>query len=574
MNTANVMAISPKPGTPNKIQPARTASKAGGDTVSQEKDSFGEVLGRAGEDVTGKVPQSPTKAQQGSDKAETGADKNNVNAEAKSVNDIAADVKENLSEEIPETVKNMAGQAALLNFTAEGKTQLVAEIEPEAAAKVDLQSLIPQSAETMQKNKTFLAMLSGQQIQPVADGNTKEQALNVDSLQTQLWGQAQNKQPVTVLEVQLNNHQLANQLEEQLPPLSEEPQQPIFKGDSVALQVKETPTLVQSDVNTVNMLDGGKDTLFNAKGMALPEQSEQTMPSMPVGGVNKPAELQDNLSRTIAPAAVTPPPQKEEAQSSNPLAGVNVVVEEDVPPVMPGMEARQFANQQNGQRQQAPQQEIITDEGEAVTQLAEEAVGDKAPVRSSQTAQQSPASEPVSMFQQSLNDSIRGLDRPADVQDIRAPQDDFNVPRQIIEQARLLRRGEDTQMVIKLNPEHLGELTLKVSVSANGAVNASFHSDNAQVRAIIENTLVQLKQELNNQGLKVDNVDVYAGLGDGQLPQGEGQQAWQQNQGQHGTGTGNVASIGGVEEYGEDTAVTAAAAAESQAAAEGVDYRI
>ncbi len=574
MNTANVMAISPKPSTPGKIQPVRTTGKAGGAAVSQEKDSFGEVLGRAGEDVTGKVPQSPTKAQQGSDKAETGADKNNVNAEAKSVNDIAADVKENLSEEIPETVKNMAGQAALLNFTAEGKTQLVAEIEPEAAAKVDLQSLIPQSAETMQKNKTFLAMLSGQQIQPVADGNTKEQALNVDSLQTQLWGQAQNKQPVTVLEVQLNNHQLANQLEEQLPPLSEEPQQPIFKGDSVALQVKETPTLVQSDVNTVNMLDGGKDTLFNAKGMALTEQSEQTMPSMPVGGVNKPAELQDNLSRTIAPAAVTPPPQKEEAQSSNPLAGVNVVVEEDVPPVMPGMEARQFANQQNGQRQQAPQQKIITDEGKAVTQLAEEAVGDKAPVRSSQTAQQSAASEPVSMFQQSLNDSIRGLDRPADVQDVRAPQDDFNVPRQIIEQARLLRRGEDTQMVIKLNPEHLGELTLKVSVSANGAVNASFHSDNAQVRAIIENTLVQLKQELNNQGLKVDNVDVYAGLSDGQLPQGEGQQAWQQNQGHGSSAAGNAANIGGVEEYGEDTAVTAAAAAESQVAAEGVDYRI
>ena len=563
MNTANVMAISPKPGTPNKIQPARTASKAGGDTVSQEKDSFGEVLGRAGEDVTGKVPQSPTKAQQGSDKAETGADKNNVNAEAKSVNDIAADVKENFSEEIPETVKNMAGQAALLNFTAEGKTQLVAEIEPEAAAKVDLQSLIPQSAETMQKNKTFLAMLSGQQIQPVAEGNTNEQALNVDSLKTQLWGQAQNKQPVTVLEVQLNNHQLANQLGEQLPPLGGESQQPLVNG---------------------------KDTLLNAKGMALPEQSEQTMPSMPVGGVNKSAELQDmalsvggvNKSaemQDLAPAIVATPVKNEEGQAnSNPLAGVNVVVEEEVPVVMPGMEARQFTGQQNDQRQQpaVPQQEVISTDGENVTQLAEEAAGDKAPVRPTQSApvQQAAGNEPVSMFQQSLNDSIRGIDRSDDVQQTSAPQDDFNVPRQIIDQARLLRRGADTQMVIKLNPEHLGELTLKVSVSANGAVNASFHSDNAQVRAIIENTLVQLKQELNNQGLKVDNVDVYAGLGDGQLPQGEGQQAWQQNQGQHGTGTGNVASIGGVEEYGEDTAVTAAAAAESQAAAEGVDYRI
>ena len=547
MNTANVMAISPKPGTPNKIQPARTASKAGGDTVSQEKDSFGEVLGRAGEDVTGKVPQSPTKAQQGSDKAETGADKNNVNAEAKSVNDIAADVKENFSEEIPETVKNMAGQAALLNFTTEGKNQLVAEIEPEAAAKVDLQSLIPQSAETMQKNKTFLAMLSGQQITPVAANNTNEQALNVDSLQTQLWGQAQNKQPVTVLEVQLNNHQLANQQGEQMPSVSAEIQQPLVNG---------------------------KDTLLNAKGMALPEQSEQTMTSIPVVGVNKSAELQD-----IAPAIVATPVKNEEGQAnSNPLAGVNVVVEEEVPVVMPGMEARQFTGQQNDQRQQpaVPQQEVISTDGENVTQLAEEAAGDKAPVRPTQSApvQQAAGSEPVSMFQQSLNDSIRGIDQSSDVQQTSAPQDDFNVPRQIIDQARLLRRGADTQMVIKLNPEHLGELTLKVSVSANGAVNASFHSDNAQVRAIIENTLVQLKQELNNQGLKVDNVDVYAGLSDGQLPQGEGQQAWQQNQGQHGTGTGNVASIGGVEEYGEDTAVTAAAAAESQAAAEGVDYRI
>ena len=544
MNTANVMAISPKPSTPGKIQPVRTTGKAGGAAVSQEKDSFGEVLGKAGEDVTGKVPQSPAKAQQ--DKAGNSAEKNDVPANMQANTEPAAD-KENLAEEIPDAVENMAGQAALLNFTAEGKSQLIAEVVPENTVKVDLQSLIPQSAETMQKNKTFLAMLSGQQITPVAANNTNEQALNVDSLQTQLWGQAQNKQPVTVLEAQLNNHQLANQQGEQMPPLSAEIQQPLVNG---------------------------KDTLLNAKGMALPEQSEQTMTSMPVGGVNKSAEMQD-----IAPSIVATPVKNEEGQAnSNPLAGVNVVVEEGVPVVMPGMEARQFTGQQNDQRQQpaVPQQEVISTDGENVTQLAEEAAGDKAPVRPTQSApaQQAAGSEPVSMFQQSLNDSIRGIDQSSDVQQTNAPQDDFNVPRQIIDQARLLRRGADTQMVIKLNPEHLGELTLKVSVSANGAVNASFHSDNAQVRAIIENTLVQLKQELNNQGLKVDNVDVYAGLSDGQLPQGEGQQAWQQNQGHGSSAAGNAASIGGVEEYGEETAATVAAAAESQENAEGVDYRI
>ena len=86
-----------------------------------------------------------------------------------------------------------------------------------------------------------------------------------------------------------------------------------------------------------------------------------------------------------------------------------------------------------------------------------------------------------------------------------APQD-FDIPGQIVEQARLIRSSENTEMVIRLKPEHLGELTLKVSVSENGAVTASFHSDNAQVRAIIENSLVQLRQELMRKVLAHDGV--------------------------------------------------------------------
>lgn len=88
----------------------------------------------------------------------------------------------------------------------------------------------------------------------------------------------------------------------------------------------------------------------------------------------------------------------------------------------------------------------------------------------------------------------------------------YDIPGQIVEHARLIKNTEDTQMVIKLRPEHLGELTLKVTVE-KGVVSATFHSDNIQVRAALENSLMQLKQELTNQGIKVDNVGVYAGLG-------------------------------------------------------------
>ena len=109
----------------------------------------------------------------------------------------------------------------------------------------------------------------------------------------------------------------------------------------------------------------------------------------------------------------------------------------------------------------------------------------------------------------------------------------YNVPQQIVEQAKLLQNGQNSEMVIKLNPEHLGELSLKVSVNGNGGVTATFHTDNAQVRAILETGMIQLKQQLNEQGIKVDNIEVQTGLPDGQLPDGQAQQGfYQQEQGQ------------------------------------------
>ncbi|MDU2066229.1 MAG: flagellar hook-length control protein FliK [Sporomusaceae bacterium] len=90
-------------------------------------------------------------------------------------------------------------------------------------------------------------------------------------------------------------------------------------------------------------------------------------------------------------------------------------------------------------------------------------------------------------------------------------QDNFQVVQQIIDQVKLVNRSQNTEMVIRLKPEHLGELTLKVTVE-QGAVTASFHSGNSDVRAVIESSLPQLKQELTNSGLKVDNVGVYTSL--------------------------------------------------------------
>ncbi|WP_051650419.1 flagellar hook-length control protein FliK [Selenomonas sp. AB3002] len=185
-----------------------------------------------------------------------------------------------------------------------------------------------------------------------------------------------------------------------------------------------------------------------------------------------------------------------------------------------------------------------------------------------QAAQHNAGAVQGSNFQQQLQEAAAPADTP---QATSESQTDFEVPRQIVEQARLIRSGDSTEMVIHLKPEHLGDLTLKISVTEGGAVTASFHSDNAQVRTIIENSLVQLRQELSDQGLKVDSVEVFSGLPDGQLPQGQGQQAWQQGS------QGRFSGERKPEDYAEeadDLAAAALAQGQENVADDGVDYRV
>ena len=197
------------------------------------------------------------------------------------------------------------------------------------------------------------------------------------------------------------------------------------------------------------------------------------------------------------------------------------------------------------------------------------------PSRTTETAAPQPA-QPIAAQLGTSPLPTQEVEAPAQTQDAQRPQPDYEIPRQIVEQARLLRTLNDTQMVIRLHPEHLGELTLRVSVGSNGAVQASFHSDNAQVRNVIENSLVQLRQELNNQGLKVDRVGVYAGLTDGQMPQGQGQEAWQQ-QSSH-RGETRIYGRGDADDYLDeiDTLAPAMTAEEhsGSVSADGVDYRV
>ena len=195
-----------------------------------------------------------------------------------------------------------------------------------------------------------------------------------------------------------------------------------------------------------------------------------------------------------------------------------------------GFAQQQNQNQQGGMTNSHGQQQGMQMPGEAAFDVVvpgEEITQENSLGKSQQ--------DNVASFQQILGnaqntDNAGAINEPQQAQQTNRT---YNVPQQIVEQAKLLQNGQNSEMIIKLNPEHLGELSLKVSVNGNGGVTATFHTDNAQVRAILETSMIQLKQQLNEQGIKVDSVEVQTSLPDGQLPDGQAQQGFnQQGQGQ------------------------------------------
>jgi flagellar hook-length control protein FliK len=62
-------------------------------------------------------------------------------------------------------------------------------------------------------------------------------------------------------------------------------------------------------------------------------------------------------------------------------------------------------------------------------------------------------------------------------------------------------------MEFQLNPEHLGKLTIQIA-SKDGIVSAQITAQNLAVKEVIESQIVQLRDNMNNQGLKVDAVEV------------------------------------------------------------------
>lgn len=78
---------------------------------------------------------------------------------------------------------------------------------------------------------------------------------------------------------------------------------------------------------------------------------------------------------------------------------------------------------------------------------------------------------------------------------------------QIVESARVILTEDKTSMELQLNPQNLGKLILKVT-EQEGAVTAKIMTQNAVVKEALEAQTVELRQNLEQAGVKVDAVEV------------------------------------------------------------------
>ncbi len=82
-----------------------------------------------------------------------------------------------------------------------------------------------------------------------------------------------------------------------------------------------------------------------------------------------------------------------------------------------------------------------------------------------------------------------------------------NIADQILEQIKINLTSDLKSLEIQLTPEHLGKVNVEIRDN-DGVITAKFRTENQISKEAIESNMVQFKETLKEQGLKIDSVEV------------------------------------------------------------------
>lgn len=95
----------------------------------------------------------------------------------------------------------------------------------------------------------------------------------------------------------------------------------------------------------------------------------------------------------------------------------------------------------------------------------------------------------------------------SEVVDETSAVNEVDVVRQVVEQIKVTTTQQLSSIEVMLNPENLGKVHVAVTAK-QGIVTAQLTAQNEQVKAALENQMTALKEQFNNQGVKVEAVEI------------------------------------------------------------------
>lgn len=111
-------------------------------------------------------------------------------------------------------------------------------------------------------------------------------------------------------------------------------------------------------------------------------------------------------------------------------------------------------------------------------------------------------------FAQTVTDTLKGM--VADRVDAAAPAyttTTDQIMEQVSESLRMTMTEDVTEMEMNLHPASLGNVRVQVAAK-DGVITASFTTQNEQVKEVLEAQIIQLKDQMNEQGIKIEAVEV------------------------------------------------------------------
>ena len=111
-------------------------------------------------------------------------------------------------------------------------------------------------------------------------------------------------------------------------------------------------------------------------------------------------------------------------------------------------------------------------------------------------------------FTQTVTDTLKGM--VAEKIDETVPSYATTTDRimeQVSESLRMTMTEDITEMEMQLHPASLGNVRVQVAAK-DGVITASFTTENEQVKEVLEAQIIQLKDQMNEQGIKVEAVEV------------------------------------------------------------------